>query len=245
MDGSEKAAKDHLVYLGFEGIVYEPDGNVPPDFLVNGTIAVEVRRLNQNEDTGSRFRGLEETAIPLQTRIGNLLKSLGPPKSGFSWFVHYSVRRPVPDWDVLRPAIREYLIAFRDDRLAVRSTTFTVAECIQVELIRASNAHTTCFVSGGYTDHDSGGWVFEETRKNLRLCIAEKTQKIAHVRDKYPEWWLILVDRIGYGVDDCDRQLFHKHLGIKHSWDKVILLNPLNHRSAFEVQSVPEDNPAR
>jgi len=244
MDDSEKAAKLHLEYLGFEGIVYEPDGNVPPDFLVNGRIAIEVRRLNQNEGTESKFRGLEEGAIPLQMKIGRLLASLGPPKSGFSWFVHYTLRRPVPAWDVLRPAIRQHLIAFRDHRSASRSTTIKVADCIQIELIRASNAHATCFVSGGYSDDDSGGWVFEETQKNLRLCIEEKTLKIAPVRHKYPEWWLILVDRIGYGVDDCDRQLFHKHLGIRHSWDKVILLNPLNERSAFEIQSASDDNPA-
>ncbi len=245
MDDSEKAAKNYLAYLGYEGIVYEPDGNVPPDFLVNGRIAIEVRRLNQNEGTESGFRGLEEIAIPLEAKIGNLLVSLGPPKSGSSWFVHYTVRRPVPAWDVLRPAIRRHLLAFRDDRSVGRSTNITVADCIQIELTRASRAHATCFVSGGYSDHDSGGWVFEETQKNLRLCIDEKTLKIAHVRHKYPEWWLILVDRIGYGVDDWDRPLFHKHLGIKHSWDKVILLNPLNHRSAFEIQSVSDDSPAK
>jgi hypothetical protein len=244
MDDSEKAAKLHLEYLGFECIVYEPDGNVPPDFLVNGRIAIEVRRLNQNEGTESAFRGLEEIAIPLQTKIAKLLASLGPPYAGSSWFVHYTIRRPVAAWDVLRPAIRQHLIAFRDDRSAGRSTSITVADCIQIKLIRASTAHATCFVSGGYSDDDSGGWVFQETQKNLRLCVNEKTLKIAPVRHKYTEWWLILVDRIGYGVDDCDRPFFHKHLGIRHSWDKVILLNPLNPRSAFEIQSVSDDYPA-
>jgi len=46
--------------------VYEPDGNTPPDFLVNGTIAVEVRRLNQNEIIESGHRGLEVTTFPLR-----------------------------------------------------------------------------------------------------------------------------------------------------------------------------------
>ena len=27
----------------------------------------------------------------------------------------------------------------------------------------------------------------------------EKTKRIAHVRERYPHWWLMLVDRIGYG----------------------------------------------
>jgi hypothetical protein len=235
MDDCEHLTNAYLRHLGFGSVVYEPDGNVPPDFLVDGRIAVEVRRLNQNERTESGPRGLEEVAIPLQMRIRKLLASLGPPKSGVSWYVYYALRRPVPAWNVLRPEIRKRLVAFRDDTVERRHAAVTVADCLEIKLMPAGKLYATCFVSGGYSDDDSGGWVFGETQENLRLCIEEKTLKIARVRQKYPEWWLILVDRIGYGVDDCDRQLYREHLGIKHSWDKVILLNPLNHRSAFEI----------
>ena len=48
MDESERIASEYLATLGFNDIQYEPDGNVPPDFVLNKTIAVEVRRLNQN-----------------------------------------------------------------------------------------------------------------------------------------------------------------------------------------------------
>ena len=44
MDRSEQVAMKHLLFCGFSTVVYEPDGNVPPDFLVDGSIAVEVRR---------------------------------------------------------------------------------------------------------------------------------------------------------------------------------------------------------
>lgn len=235
MDKTEKLANDYLAHLGFERIVYEPDGNVPPDFLVNGRIAVEVRRLNQNEQTTSGFRGLEEIAIPLQMKIRRLLASLGPASSGETWYVHYALRRPVPAWDVLRPALREWLISFRDGQSDEKPHAVTVGDSLELELFRASKAHATFFVPGGYSDDDSGGWVFGETQRNLRICVDEKTRKIARVRGRYPEWWLILIDWIGLGVDDCDRQLFREHLGIEHSWDKVILLNPLDHRSAFEI----------
>lgn len=36
---------------------------MPPDFLVDGYLAVEVRRLNQNFDFGTRTKGLEQTSI--------------------------------------------------------------------------------------------------------------------------------------------------------------------------------------
>jgi hypothetical protein len=61
MDQSEQLAKQYLCALGFESIVYEPDGNIPPDFLADDRVAVEVRRLNQNEMIESGNRGLEES----------------------------------------------------------------------------------------------------------------------------------------------------------------------------------------
>jgi len=43
MDASEKLVAKYLAHRGYMDVIYEPDGNVPPDFLVNGCIAIEVR----------------------------------------------------------------------------------------------------------------------------------------------------------------------------------------------------------
>ena len=86
MDRSEQIVSEYLLHRGFRDVVYEPDGNTTPDFLIDGRIAVEVRRLNQNEDTPNGHRGLENITIPLQAKIGALLKTLGP-SNGESWYV--------------------------------------------------------------------------------------------------------------------------------------------------------------
>jgi hypothetical protein len=234
LDQSETLAKEYLCHLGFEDIIYEPDGNIPPDFLVNKRIAVEVRQLNQNEITDSEYRGLEELAIPLSMRVRKLLASLGPADSGDSWFVCYTFKRPFLPWDQLQAVLRKELKAFRETRPAQSRTKIRINDHFQLDLIRATDAHPSLYVFGGYSDHDSGGWVLSETQKNLRICIKEKTQKIARFRKKYQEWWLILIDLIGYGVEDCDRTLFREHLAIDHEWNKVILLNPLDPQSAYE-----------
>jgi hypothetical protein len=62
MDESETLALKYLQSQGFINIKFEPDGNRPPDFLVDDTIAVEVRRLNQNFEYTFGKRGLEEEA---------------------------------------------------------------------------------------------------------------------------------------------------------------------------------------
>jgi len=232
MDASEELAKKYLEHIGSTSIEYEPDGNVPPDFVVNKRIAVEVRRLNQNEPARGGFRGLEETEIPLRERIRTLLTSFGPSKSGVSWFVFYTFRRPLPPWKELRSALSSHLRSFVMDE---REKSFKVDDAFDIQFLRSSGPHPTLFLLGGYDDDDSGGWVLEETRNNLRLCIDEKTLKIARFRNRYPEWWLVLVDRIGYGVDECDRALYREQLRVKHTWDKIILLNPTDYRSAFEI----------
>ena len=58
MDDSEKVANEYPAESGLgRSRLRAPDGNTPPDFLVNGTIAVEVRRLNQDEIIESGHRG--------------------------------------------------------------------------------------------------------------------------------------------------------------------------------------------
>ena len=235
MDDSEKVAHAYLLNLARGAVVYEPDGNLPPDFSVNGTIAVEVRRLNQNEITDSGHRGLEETRIPLAARMRRLLSSFGPPPFGVSWFVSYEFGRPLPEWKELNSALREYLLTFRDNPVTEREVSATICKGFEIELHRASDLHSQFFVPGGSGDDDTGGWVFQETQKNLRLCIEEKTRKVSPYRHKYPEWWLVLIDRIGFGVEACDEKLYREHLRIAHSWDKVVLISPDNPRWAFEL----------
>jgi hypothetical protein len=66
----------------------QPDGNILPDFLVDGRIAVEVRRLNENDLTESGgFRSLETDRISTGRKFRALLRALGPTASGTSWFV--------------------------------------------------------------------------------------------------------------------------------------------------------------
>ena len=48
MRQSERIVADFLVRRGYADVRYEPDGNVPPDFLVDDRIAVEAGVLNQH-----------------------------------------------------------------------------------------------------------------------------------------------------------------------------------------------------
>jgi hypothetical protein len=237
MNATERIAENYLQHVGHELVEFEPDGNVTPDFLLNKRIAVEVRRLNQNhEDDSGNTRGLEETAIPLVQKFERLLKSLGPSTNGETWFAAIDFSRPMESWSTLRPKLEAVLSEFRLDA-SRKQRTVQVSESVELDLIRASKDHGCTFILGGYSDGDSGGWVMSEVESNLRICIADKEKKVAMHRHKYPEWWLLLVDYIDYGMEEEDRIVFRESVmpNIKHSFDKIIFVNPLDYRDGFEV----------
>ena len=234
MDSSEQLVQQHLAHRSYKSIVYEPDGNVPPDFLVDGTIAIEVRRLNQNHSDGVETKGLEEVAIPLWKKIENLVKSLGSPIAGESWFVFFRFGRPMESWKTLEPKIRNALQTFV--QRSIRDKGMILAENnFEVDVFRASKVHPTMFLMGGCSDNESGGWLLSEMETNIRHCASEKSRKIAGVRSKYSEWWLALVDHIGYGLDDFNREMFRDQVAIDHDWDRIIIIDPRDPTRYFEI----------
>lgn len=55
----ESVAIEYFQSRGYSNIIHEPDGNVPPDLLIDNNIAVEVRRLNQ-------FKNINGVDYPLK-----------------------------------------------------------------------------------------------------------------------------------------------------------------------------------
>lgn len=230
-DPTELLAERHL-RSRFTDVIHEPDGNVAPDFLVNQKIAVEVRRLNQNEIVGGKPKGLEESALPLDGRINTLLKSFGPPKSGQSLFVGYSFQRPLEDWKVLEDLIKKQLEHFEEYPF-LEFSEFDITDRFQIKIVPSTIPLKGLFCLGGSADNDSGGWILSEFDRNLKLCIEHKSPKIN--REKYDEWWLLLIDHSGHSLSESDRQEFKSFFNFKHSWERIIIVDPLNPINFFEI----------
>jgi hypothetical protein len=233
MDRTETIAYNHLVFRGFPTPVYEPDGNVPPDFLLEGRIAVEVRRLNENERNASFPKGLEESAIPLLTGMQHLTKSFGPATAK-AWWLELRFRRPFPPWCSLVSTTRALLEKVRDSGTQT-SVSLHIDENIEIDVRRVPGTRGDMFHVATIDDRDSGGWVLEELERNLRSCIYEKTEKVRGYRSRYKEWWLLFVDQLSYGLSDFSRIQFRQQVKIDHGWDRVILVNPLDHTYYFEI----------
>jgi len=224
MDSSEAAVQKLLEHMGFSSVVYEPDGNVPPDFVINGEIAVEVRRLNQNFDDGSGMRGLEEVTAPLWQKMTRLVESIAETE-GNSWFVWFRFSRPVPPWKSLEPELRDSFLEFKASAYKQRGTIYSTKN-FQVEVAKASQPLETFFRMGGMSDQQAGGWVVAELISNIQHCASEKLAKIEPYRNKYKTWWLALTNYTGFGLDEHDRQQLLEHLPRPNGWDKILLISP-------------------
>jgi hypothetical protein len=228
MDKCEKWTQEYLAFRGFRNIAYEPDGNVPPDFLVDSRIAIEVRRLNQHHEKASgTLEPLEQLAIPLERKLVEFLDSFGPPSEDrASWYVFYDYRRPqlTKHWE---PILRNRLETFLSEAVQETETVIQIDKHFSLHLIKRREPGQQIFIMGGHYDGNAGGWVIPALEKNLKLCIEEKTRKIAPYRAKYPEWWLVLVDFIAAGEQE--------EVHITHDWDRVIVIHPSNYAGAYEV----------
>jgi hypothetical protein len=227
MNKDEQIAEGYLKSLDLGAVIYEPDGKVPPDFLVDGRIAVEVRRLNQHYEVDGKLRGLEQDSIALQQSIEKLLNEFATPEPAATWFACFSFRRPVLEWKTLRTLLRDALSSF------LRAPTdhlrrIAITESFDLTIIRSTEAHEKCFLFGACTDMDAGGWIVSEVIRNASAFISAKSLKVEPYLDRYPIWWLVLVDYIALGGEEDD---VRKHISRLEPWDRVVILGPSGERS--------------
>jgi hypothetical protein len=112
MNREENITEAYLKSLDFKDVVFQPDGNIPPDFSIDGRIAVEVRRLNQHFFTKDEVRGLEETRIPLFTLLESSLSEFDSQYKGCSYWVAIKFHRPVEKGNTNKKAINKALTYF-------------------------------------------------------------------------------------------------------------------------------------
>ncbi len=234
MKREERIAKTYLNSLGIGDIVFEPDGNIPPDFLLNKAIAIEVRRLNQHSFRNGEVRGLEEKRMPLFGLMRSALSEFDSLYDGRTYWISVRFRRPVGKSNVNREAIVKALTAFLNTSFQL-PCNLDVTESIRLRIFSSQAVEGQVFRFAGGTDRDSGGWVLSEFTKNFNHCVEEKTRKIKDYRDKYGSWWLVLVDHIAHGFDETEEKEIKSMIKTNNSWDKVIVLDSLSGNSVLQI----------
>lgn len=235
MDETEKIAFRYLESLGYDP-VYEPDGNITPDFVISSNIAIEVRRLNQQERTSGKFKGLEETSVPLYQMIEKKLSQFPKKPLEKSYWVSYNFERPLPSVSNLGKIIEKKLNNFISSSSKNKITKLQLTENFQMEIREATDIHPWTFHLACIDDQDSGGWILSEVQKNINLCVSEKEKKVRPYKEKYKEWWLVLVNQISSGrLYDEEKKSLQDTIKIGELWNKVVIVNARDYRDFFEV----------
>lgn len=240
MDPTEGVARQYLLQRGINPreIEFEPHGSVPPDFLVRGRVAVEVRRLNQNEQGTDGHHGIEESSIPTRQSIEHVLRSIGPQDTAESWHVSYTIlRRPSVRGRSLKKLLRSALVDFQ--RWAGRNARdrhrIDLDEGLRLELARSWKPCPSFFMLGVEVDRRRGGFLLSELIRNIPICIEEKSIKVTPHRHRYREWWLVLVDCIDGHLDPHEEGKLRSRVRVPSVWAQVVIISRRDPTRSLEL----------
>lgn len=225
MKVEERTAKGYLERLGFGGVRFEPDGNIPPDFSVGTSTGIEVRRLNQNYFGPDEPRGLEELAIPLWRILREATSGFDSQFDGRSYWVFAEYKRPS------NKTSREAAKSVRDSledflrRGGQAPDELVPDNNLRLAVHQSSPVQGQVFRLGGGIDQDSGGSLVPMYVDNISYCIREKSLKIAPYEDRYDTWWLLLVDFMGWGLDDRDELHIRSRIPSLERFDRLIVID--------------------
>lgn len=237
-DGTEKRVKEYLINLGFINIEYEPNGEKKfPDFAINESIAVEVRKLNihyeKPNEKGSTYAH-EQHFYPVWQGLEKLLKKFGSSIDGETWAVGFSLAHPFNGWKRIKREVKNLLELFKASEIRIPMND-RIQECIKIDFIRCGSNHQDFYIMGCGSDDEVGYWVIGEIHRNLEIVIKEKEPKIYPCRDQFSEFWLVLVDYIGYGISVDDLEQLRAMPKIESNWNKVIVISPQGLFRDFEI----------
>lgn len=224
--------KDELIVFNYlqlthgTNIVFEPNGNKSPDFLLNSNIAIEVRRLNQNFFSKDKSEGLETLTNQITGAIKEVLVSFDSLFLGKSYLVNFKYKRPFTS------SIKKFKYDLKKTlSKIIVSNNFNTPNEIQInksvliEVTETSTIEGGLFRLGGQIDHNSGGFVISKYIENIHHCIHAKSEKIKSEKYRYKLWYLYLVDHLNLGLDFKDIIEVKRIVANLEEFDKLVLVN--------------------
>lgn len=227
MNPEEKVVRNYFDALDAGSVVFEPDGNIPPDFSIDGSIGVEVRRLNENYFGGSEAEGLEELSIPLWKDLKAVLADFDECYNGNTYGVFLEYERPsMGTGQDTADAVRDALEDFLDSGGAETRKTLNPSKNLELEVVPISSSKGEVFLLAGGMDWNRGGWTMGTYVENISHCLQEKRNKVASHLHRYDSWWLVLVDRIkAWSSDEEEVSQIRSEIPGLEIFDRLIVIN--------------------
>ena len=226
MNREELIVFEYLKKLHGEDVIPVPAHKDPPDIVIDSSIGVEVRRLNQHFFETGKSEGLENLSFPLEDAFEEVLNSFNDLYAGKSYWVSIDYERPLSF--SIHQAKKDMELALKNF-LASKTTKFpyqvSVNSEIAFSIYESSPGNGKLFPRGGTDDFNASGQNISIYVKNIRYCINKKSSIIEKYLEKYRDWWLYLVDCIGFGLSQKEILEVIKEVGNIGNFDKIVVLN--------------------
>lgn len=205
MKPEEKIAKKYLEQQGLGSAIFEPDGNIPPDFaFLAQHKAIEVRRLNRILSADGILTE-ENIYIPFWKKLKEVLNTFDGQFNDKSYLViiDYVTPHPLPKFNSKK--ISQELKLFLDSQDCKLPYILFVNDGLSLCILELEpiNEHTFILASWGYDIRSVNNLYIDSVQR----FITEKSNKIKSHKHKYSEWKLLLVDsmRWSLGIEDVER----------------------------------------
>ncbi len=224
MNYDEEIAYKYLQTKNFTKIEFEPKGNIPPDFLLDEEIAVEVRRLNQHVIINNNSKPLEELRYKIVPKIKEIISDLTTPEYTSTLIVSVGFKRPLKVKNDVFKRIK--LVIQENIETTRKDLKISITENLDLRFFRSDLRLSKSIIFGTESDSDSGGYVVSNIYNNLKLVVNEKEKKIEKFYTEYKKWWLIVVDHIAYGLDSFDFEQLSEFQMIQSKFEKIFIVSP-------------------
>ncbi|UII26738.1 hypothetical protein LVD15_26160 [Fulvivirga maritima] len=231
MNKDELYALNFLSTLGLKELEREPLGDSSfPDFSAKDNIAIEVRRLNKQKvidgdrvqlpecdksiitkivrDELERYEFLIPNSISVTLRYKRLFKLDKKAKKHF------------------KKELKRQIIKTTLSRNFQNSVQ--IVPGVSVVLFEGKDTTDYAYELNIIHDYDLGGEVTKSRYEAMLVVINEKNQKISSLKDRFSEFWLILIDYISTRVDKYTIMDLHRYTAIKFNFNRIIILSRIN-----------------
>ncbi len=222
-------------------ILDRTEGDSPPDFVVGGCVAVEVRRLNWM--IGEK-KGLEEIEQPCRNTLRKVLKIVGPPPGGYRVQVDCDFPFPPPDKEVVEREVGRAVKGYSESmRAALDSGRAPMADreglaCgIEIKYLPyvprsgpTGDPSISKFELVNFHLVVPGhGLVVRDSIANINRCIKDKNKKSKNNFDRYRKWCLVLVDNtimVPPSLDEDEWEQIRNGLVGTDRWSRIVVIGP-------------------
>lgn len=228
---------EHLASILFSSqgytVLAEPNGNTPPDLLLNGEIAVEVTRLN----TITNISGIEKPISDSGSSIiAKLKKAINTCKNSQSkkYSVYATIERPFGNIKCATQKIKAELLKIEKHGLSKHHQKIQISKSIQISVVEQYEPNGQGFLLTGITDLDAANNSDDSLLKSINHCLHSKKEKVKTYLNSYKEWWLVLSDTITYNSIDEYKDFLEKNVS-KHPFSRIVFINPIDGAFVSEI----------